>query len=142
MDDNRRADLICEVAERYAISTLEVVRMVRLVVHGPFGLRKFDECGIYEPGDDERADALRIAKRLAERPSISELMEIWRHCHEIYAWRCEREPDLAKRAAMFTALREAEQQMDAIRERARQEIKRHLRGAFDARCARGGVDGQ
>jgi hypothetical protein len=87
----------------------------------------YQECGIYEPGDDERVDVLRIAKRIAERPPISELMEIWHHCHEICVWQCEREPDLAKRAAMFTALREAEQQMDAIRERAAEEIKRRER---------------
>jgi hypothetical protein len=127
MTTDREADLICEVAERYGFTTLEVVRMVRLVVFGPLADRMFQECGIYEPGEDERLDVLRIEKRLAERPPISDLIEIWHHCHEIYAWACEREPDLAKRAAMFTALREAEQAMDAIREKAREMIERRER---------------
>jgi hypothetical protein len=124
MTTDREAELIFELAERYGMTTLDVVRMARLVCYGPLADRMYQETGIYEPGEDERVDALRIAKRLAERPPISELMEIWRHCHEICVWQCEREPDLAKRAAMFTALREAEQQMDAIRERAREMIER------------------
>jgi len=96
MDQNRRANLICEVAERYGMTTLEVVRMVRLAVFGPLADQMYQQCGIYEPGDDERIDFARIERRLAERPPISELVEISHHVHEIYAWRCDREPDLAK----------------------------------------------
>jgi hypothetical protein len=127
MTTDREADLICDVAERYGFTTLEVVRMVRLVVFGPLADRKFEQCGIYEPGEDERLDIARIERRLAERPPVEELVEIFWHCHEIFACRCEREPDLAKRAAMFTALREAEKAMDALRERARQYIERKNR---------------
>jgi hypothetical protein len=124
MPNDREAELIFEIAERYAISTLEVVRMARLCVYGPFGARMYEQCGIYEPGEDERLDVERIERRLAERPTVEELVEIYEHCHAIFAWRCEREPDLAKRAAMFTALHEAEQQTDALRERAMQYIER------------------
>jgi hypothetical protein len=53
MTTDREAELICEVAERYGITTLEVVRMVRLVVYGPLGARMYEQCGIYEPGEDE-----------------------------------------------------------------------------------------
>jgi hypothetical protein len=130
MTTDREAELICEVAERYAMSTLEVVRMVRLTVFGPLADRMHEQCGIYEPGEDERLDVARIERRLAERPPIEEVIEIWHHCHEIFAWRCEREPDLAKRAAMFTALREAEQQMETLRERARRMIERKTREAI------------
>ena len=130
MPNDREAELIFEIAERYAISTLEVVRMVRLAVWGPFGARMFDECGIYEPGEDERFDALRIAKRIAEHPPIEELVEIYWHYHDLCVWQCEREPDLAKRAAMFAKLHEAEKVMEASRELAREEIERRKREAI------------
>jgi len=130
-ESDREGELICHVAERYGITTLEVVRMVRLVVFGPLADRMHQQSGIYEPGEDERLDIARIEKRLAERPPIEELVEIFWHCHEIFAWRCEREPDLAKRAAMFTAFREAELAMDALRERAAQLIERKKREGIE-----------
>jgi hypothetical protein len=124
---DRETELIFEVAERHAISTLEVVRMVRLAMYGPFGARMFEECGMYWPGDDEHFDALRTAKRIAEHPPIEELVEIYWYYHDICLWHCEHEPDLAKRAAMFAALHEAEKVMEASREWARKELERRKR---------------
>jgi hypothetical protein len=124
MTTDREAELIFEVAERYALTTLEVVRMARLFAWGPFGARQYEKCGIYEPGDDEHFEVLRIAKRLAERPPISELLEMRKQLHEILVGLCVREPDRAKRAAKIVELRELEQEFEAmaIRELARRGL--------------------
>jgi hypothetical protein len=131
MTTDREVELIFEVAERYGMTTLEVVRMARLCAWGPFGARQYEQCGIYEPGDDEHYFALHVAKRVAEGAPISELLELRRQLHEILLWLCESEPDLGKRAAMVTELREFEQECEAIRQKARREIERRKRGRVE-----------
>jgi hypothetical protein len=130
MDDAREAELTFELAERHAMTAAEVVRMVRFIALGPLADRMTQECGIYEPGADERVFAIRVAQRIAEGAPISELLEMRSQCMGILHWLCERQPDLAKRAAMFTEVRELEQQMDRIREKARKEIERRNREAI------------
>jgi len=122
MDANRRAELIFEVAERHRMTTLEVVRMVRLAVYGPEGARKFDECGVYDPIEELELQAYRDHKRLEERPSISELMAIWQRSHDVCLVLAERQKDLVKRAAWFAQLGECEQEMAALRERLAQAL--------------------
>jgi hypothetical protein len=124
MDDAREAELIFELAERHAMTAAEIVRMARFLALGPLADRMTQECGIYEPGADERVFAIHVARRIAQGAPISELLDLRRQCVDILRWLCEREPDLAKRAAKFTALRELEQEMEAIREKARKEIER------------------
>jgi hypothetical protein len=122
MDANRRAELIFEVAERHQMTTLEVVRMVRLVCYGPEGARKFEECGVYDPIEELDLQSYRDQKRLKERPTIPELLEIWERSHDVCAALAERQTDLVKRAAWFAQLVECETQMSALRERLAQSL--------------------
>jgi hypothetical protein len=114
MDDNQRADLICEVAERHKITTWEVYQMTRLVV---FGAEAVDN-PVFDPIEEIELQARRDRKCLEEeRSTIPELLSIWQRSHDVYLARCKRQRDPAKRVMMFAKLAEREQEMAALRQR-------------------------
>src|SRR6516164_7189525 len=117
MDDNRRAELIFEVAERHRITTWEVVQMVRLMCFGPDAV----DNPVFDPLEEIEYRARRDRKRLEERPSIPELLEIWQRSHDVYVMCTSRSLNASaiqpKRAEMFAKLAVREAEMEAIRER-------------------------
>jgi hypothetical protein len=124
MDDNQRADLLCEVAERHRITTWEAYQMVRLVVFGPDAV----DNQVFDPVEELEYRAHRDRERLKERPSIQELIAIWQRSHDVCLAIAERQSNPTKRAAWFAQLAEREAEMAALRER----LAQVLRDALDA----------
>ena len=122
MDDNTRADLICEVADRHRITTWEVYQMIRLLCFGPNAV----DNPVFDPIEELELQGLRDRRRLEERPPIPELLQIWQRSHDVCLALAERQRDPAKRAAWFAQLAECETRMEALRERLAQELPEAL----------------
>jgi hypothetical protein len=127
MDDKRRVELICEVAERHAMTSWEVYQMVKLLVFGPEAV----DNPVFDPIEELELQASRDHKRLAERPSIPEALSIWQRAHDVCLALAERQKDLAKRALWFAELAEREREMAALRERIAQVQPEALRSDGD-----------
>jgi hypothetical protein len=112
MDDERRTELISEVAERHDMTSWEVWQMVKLVVFGPDAV----DNPVFDPIEELELRASRDRKRLAERPSIPELLSIWQRAHDVCVALAERQTDPAKRALWFAQLADREREMKQLRE--------------------------
>jgi len=135
MDDNTRADLICEVAKRHRVTTWEVYQMVRLMCFGPEAV----DNPVFDPIEELELRGRRDRKRLLEdeRPSIPELLAIWQRSHDVCLALAEHQRDPAKRAAWFAQLAEQETRMEALREQLAQTLPEALAEPDDELSAEG-----
>jgi hypothetical protein len=120
-----KAELVFDVADRYRMTVREVNRMVHVVCFGPEWAQRIEVDGDQtDPSAEMLLDLQLVNDALDARPSISELLEIWQHCHDVFANLCERQHDPAKRAMMEVQLRECEARMAALRDRLVQKVER------------------
>jgi hypothetical protein len=122
MDDARMDDLFFEVAERHRITTWELHQMITLMCFGPAAV----DDQAYNPIEEIEYRAYHDRKRLEERPTIPELLTIWKGARDVCAAMAERQRDPTKRAAMFAKLAEREAEMKQLRERLAQTLPETL----------------
>jgi hypothetical protein len=126
MDDARLDDLFYEVAERHRITTWELHQMIELMCFGPAAV----DDQTFDPIEEIEYRAYHDRKRLEERPSIPELLSIWKGARDVCLSLAERQRDPTKRAAMFAKLAEREAEMKRLRERLAQTLPETLEAEF------------